>query len=185
LNKCVEEIWEEFSRPLKNFVQKRVKNTQDAEDIFQDIFCKIAENIEQINEADKLHAWIYKIARNSIIDYYRTSNNGGCMGALKENSIGESQDETNANVEISQCLKEMIRFLPEKYKQAIILTEFHNMTQKEAAKELGLSESGAKSRVQRARIKLKEMLLACCSLEVDHFGNVIEYEHKCTDCKFC
>ncbi len=185
MNKCVEEIWEELSRPLKYFVQKRVKNTQDAEDIFQNIFCKIAENIEQLNETDKLYAWIYKIAGNSIIDYYRTSNNDDCMGLLQENLIGESQDEKNANAEISQCLKEMIRFLPEKYKQAIILTEFHNMTQKEAAKKLGLSESGAKSRVQRARIKLKEMLLACCNLEVDHFGNVIEYEHKCTDCKFC
>ena len=79
----------------------------------------------------------------------------------------------------------MINSLPEKYKQALILTEFQNLTQKELAERMGLSVSGAKSRVQRARIKLKELLLGCCSLEFDHYGNVIDYEHKCSDCKFC
>ena len=74
--------------------------------------------------------------------------------------------------------------MPEKYKQAIILTEYEGLTQK-LAEKLGLSLSGAKSRVQRARLKLKELLLNCCHFELDRFGNILEYHHKSKACNFC
>lgn len=79
----------------------------------------------------------------------------------------------------------MIQDLPDIYKQALILTEFDNYTQKELAMQLGLSVSGAKSRVQRARHKLKGMLLNCCSIEQDHRGNVIDYKQKDNKCNYC
>lgn len=77
------------------------------------------------------------------------------------------------------------RYLPESHKQAIILTEFKNIPQKDLGERIGLSVSGAKSRVQRAREKLKKMLLDCCQFELDHMGNIIEYRHKTDKCKFC
>lgn len=65
------------------------------------------------------------------------------------------------------------------------MVKLHNVTQKELGERMCLSVSGAKSRVQRARVKLKEMLLGCCQLEFDRLGNVIEYKHKCSNSKFC
>ncbi|MDA8226295.1 MAG: sigma factor-like helix-turn-helix DNA-binding protein [Desulfitobacterium hafniense] len=79
----------------------------------------------------------------------------------------------------------MVDSLPETYKQAILLTEFQNMTQKELSEKLGISISGAKSRVQRGRKMLKEMLLGCCQLEVDRRGNIIDYQHKNSECEYC
>jgi len=79
----------------------------------------------------------------------------------------------------------MINVLPEKYREAILLTEFGNYTQKELSEKMGLSLSGAKSRIQRARNQLKEMLIGCCQIDFDHFGNVVDYKHKTEDCKFC
>jgi RNA polymerase sigma-70 factor, ECF subfamily len=175
----------ELSIPLKDFIKRRVKNDEDAEDILQTVFYKIHNSISNLNETEKIHAWIYSITKNAIADFYRAQKNESYITELQDDIIDKVQEEVTANYEIAQCLKTMIQCLPEKYKQAIILTEFQNLTQKELGKRLGLSVSGAKSRVQRARIKLKEMLLGCCYLELDRMGNVIDYKHKCSDCKYC
>jgi len=181
----IEYLWEEFSVPLKAFIKRRVNSDQDAEDILQNVFYKIHFNISNLNNTDKIHAWIYKITNNAIVDFYRTQKNETLNTEFFKEIVCEVQEEENVNEEIIQCLKTMIQYLPEKYKQALILTEFQNLSQKDLAEKLGLSVSGAKSRVQRARVKLKEMLLGCCQLEFDHFGNVIEYQRQCNDCKYC
>ena len=72
----------------------------------------------------------------------------------------------------------MVESLPDDYRQALLLTEYEGLTQRELAERLGLSVSGAKSRVQRAREKLKEMLLDCCHFEFDRLGRVIDYQPK-------
>lgn len=178
-------LWEEFSIPLKNYIKRRINNNQDVEDILQTVFIKIYTNINNLNETNKLYAWIYTITRNTIMDYYRNKNLESSIECLPEDYFNEEYEENNLNFEISQCLKTMIQFLPEKYKQAIILTEFENLTQKELANKMGLSISGAKSRVQRARVLLKNMLQDCCSLELDHRGNIIDYKINNKDNKYC
>ena len=131
-----------------------------------------------------MEAWIYQITRNTIIDYYRHRkidtedfqeiedfqgiNEGGIDAATATGTINNTLS----------CIKPMIHSLPDKYRQAIILTEYEGFTQREMAEKLGLSLSGAKSRVQRAREKLKEMLLECCSFEFDRLGNILDYRLK-------
>jgi RNA polymerase sigma-70 factor (ECF subfamily) len=180
-----ESIWEEFSIPLKAFIRRRINNDEDVEDILQIIFLKIHNNINNLNDTNKIHTWIYTITKNTIFDFYRSQKHDLYIECLSEDVITEPQDEITMNNEIAQCLKIMIQHLPEKYKQALILTEYQNLTQKELALQMGLSVSGAKSRVQRARIHLKEMLLNCCDLEKDRRGNVIDYKVKSKDCNYC
>lgn len=180
----IEKMWNNYNIKLKNYIKKRVHNRQDADDILQNVFCKISSNIINLNETDKFQAWMYTIARNSIIDFYRKQKTEYVYD-LSDDIIEKVADESNENEEIAQCVKSMIVDLPEKYKEAIILTEFQNLTQKELGERAGLSESGAKSRVQRARIKLKNTLLDCCQLEFDGFGNIVNYSHKSDNCKYC
>lgn len=181
---CIKEIWEEFSVPLKRFICKRISNDQDADDILQDVFIKIQHNIEHLMDDTKIYAWIYRITRNSIIDYYRTKGSIE-LTELSDDIVNENDEDLSLNGEIAACLRIMIDSLPEKYKEAVILTEFQNLTQKELSEKLGLSLSGAKSRVQRGRNKLKEMLLDCCNIEFDRMGNIIDYKHRSSECKYC
>lgn len=185
MSTCINCVWEEFSVPLKRFIKKRVANEQDADDILQEIFIKIHNNIKSLMDDNKIHAWIYRITRNAIADYYRRSYNNFEVAELPENLKSGSEEELSANTEIASCLKAMVGNLPETYKQAILLTEFQNMTQKELSEKLGISISGVKSRVQRSRKMLKEMLLGCCHLEIDRRGNIIDYKHKNNECKYC
>lgn len=187
LNTNVESLWAEFSRPLLSFIKKRVDNEHDAEDILQDVFCKIQNNINSMKHEEKIQAWVYTITRNAITDFYRTHRLENQNSELSDDIPDEKLEygSENANEDIAKCLKVMVDSLPDKYKEAILLTEFQNLTQRELSQKLGLTLPGAKSRVQRARVKLKEMLLGCCDLEFDHLGNVIEYQDKKNRCKFC
>lgn len=177
-------LWEEFSIPLKEFINRRISNQQDTEDILQEVFLKINSNIGGLKDKQKLQPWIYRIARNTIIDFYRKNNSIEKM-ELTEDLIEETDEDASMNQEISVCLKPMINQLPEKYKQAIILTEYNNITQKQLSEQLGISLSGAKSRVQRGRKMLKDMILDCCSLELDENGSIIDYKCKTKENKFC
>src|SRR5262252_2378026 len=84
--------------------------------------------------------------------------------------------------ELLPCIRAMVLSLPAQDRQALILTEYQGLTQKELAQRLGLSLSGAKSRVQRAREKLKQQLLACCHFELDRRGHIIDYQPRCVCC---
>ncbi|WP_373482410.1 RNA polymerase sigma factor SigZ [Acetobacterium sp.] len=178
-------IWEEFSGPLKWYINKRVANKEDAEDLLQEVFLKIHNNLRYLEDEKKIHAWIYTITKNTIKDYYRKNSRMPELTELDENISEHNPLELTASREIAACLKGMIHNLPEKYKAVILLSEFEKLSQKEISKKLGISVSAVKSRVQRGRIMLKEMLLGCCQLEFDSLGHLIDYEHKEETCRFC
>lgn len=181
----INQVMEEMAIPLKSFVRKHIANEQDAEEITQDVLLKIFNGVNSLKDNSRIHAWIYQITRNVIIDYYRKNSKSVEFVELYEELAEEFYEDQNSNKEIADCLKTMIENLPDKYKQAILLTEFNHLTYKELGEMLGLSVSGAKSRVQRGRKMLKEMLTSCCSLEFDRMGNIIDYRHNTSDCKYC
>lgn len=181
----INQVLEEITTPLKSFIGKRVSNKQDVEEIAQDVLVKIFNGINSLKDNNRINPWIYQITRNAIIDYYRKNSKPMEFVELYEELSEEYYEDNNSNKEIAGCLKAMIENLPDKYKQAILLTEFNHLTYKEAGEILGLSVSGAKSRVQRARKMLKEMLTSCCSLEFDSMGNIVDYKNNTNECKYC
>ncbi len=175
-----ENVWQEFNIKLKQFIIKRVRDEQSAEDILQDVFVKIHTHIDMLRDGHKLQSWIYQITRNAVYDYYRDQRI--TAGITETLDLPEEEDEDDVERMLALSLKGMIDCLPNAYRQALILTEYEGLTQKELASRLGLSFSGAKSRVQRAREKLREMLLECCHLEFDRRGRIIDYYPKCACC---
>jgi len=173
-------IWEKFRDSLKRFISTRVQNPDDAEDILQDVFFKIHKKIHTLKDESRLPSWIYQITRNAIIDYYRSRKvTVELPEAIKAT---EEKPPVNASTEIASCLKPLIEGLPEKYREAITLTDLKGMTQKELSENLGLYLSGTKSRVQRARGKLREELLECCHIEFDRRGTVLDFQSRKNPC---
>jgi RNA polymerase sigma-70 factor (ECF subfamily) len=76
----------------------------------------------------------------------------------------------------------MVERLPAAYREAVLLTEYEGLTQQELAEHADLSLSGAKSRVQRARKHLKEQLLACCEVQLDWAGHLVDYQPRSGSC---
>lgn len=173
-----EELWNEFSDKLLFFIRGKVKSKEDADDILQNVFIKIHQNLIGLKDEKNLKSWIYTIARNSIIDYYRSVKTSEEYNEEYDKMI-EFQDEDNSfNKEITCCIDDFINLLPEKYQETIRLYEFDEMKHKEIAKKLDLSVSASKSRVQRGRIQLKKVLEECCMFQLDKYGNILEYKQK-------
>jgi RNA polymerase sigma-70 factor, ECF subfamily len=172
----VEHIWTEWSTNLKQFILKRVSDQSIADDVLQEVFFKIHARIHTLKDIRKLQGWIYRITRNTIIDYYRCKKT---MAQLPETVRELDSEETNGVIEeIIPCIEAMVEELPAKYRQALKMTVYTGLTQKQMGEELGISVAGAKSRVQRAREKLKTELLDCCHIELDTLGKIIDYTPK-------
>jgi RNA polymerase sigma-70 factor (ECF subfamily) len=160
---------------LYRFVLKRVGNAADAEDIVQEVWLKAYARQASLRHASKLRPWLYQITRNAIVDHYRAQKPSVTFSAelLPQRAQAE---EHRAQGELARCLVPLLDQLPATYRQALQLTEFEGVTQREVATRLGLSLSGAKSRVQRARQMLREVLMTCCRVELDRRGGVVNYE---------
>lgn len=180
-------VWERFNEQLHSFISKRVAVRDDSEDILQDVFVRIHAKLHTLRNAERLAPWLYKITKNAITDHYRERRR---LAQLAEGFDIESVIvEPDAEARLAACLRSMVtEFLPEAYAQALVMSDLEGLTQQEVARRAGLSLSGAKSRVQRARRMLKDLLLECCYFEFDRRGRIIDYSPVATcpclkDCK--
>jgi len=173
---AVENIWEEWNERLKTFILKRVSDETLADDILQDVFVRIQSKIQTVRDIHKIRPWVFQITRNAVIDHYRTRKFFWTLP--DERVLGEESENGELLDELTFCVDNMVEKLPEKYRRAVKMTVYQGMTQKEMGERLGISFSGAKSRAQRAREKLKGMMHECCDFELDCLGNVIAYEPK-------
>lgn len=173
----MEGIWCEFQTPLKRFISLRVRDQSKVDDILQMVFMKIYEHITDLKEKQNLQSWIYQITRNTIIDYYRSIKPAEKLPSDFEIS-DTTTEEKNFTQEVVACLESTIQVLPEKYREALLLSEIQGLSQKELSKKLNIPYSTAKSRVQRGREELKKLLMGCCHIESDKYGNIIDFYIK-------
>lgn len=160
--------WSSFQHELRGFIYKRVKDKAVTDDILQDVFLKARTKLDQLQKAQSMTGWIYQITKNTIIDHFRKQSKKIAIAELDWES-----EVPNFNECVGKYIQELIPSLPEKYKIALELTENEKLSQLELAKRLGISYTGAKSRVQRARKILKEKLHEALILKTDAYGNIM------------
>ncbi len=165
------DLWQEHKTRLHNYIARRVPDRHVADDILQDVFLKVHTSLGTVKAPGSVAAWLYRLASNAIADYYRTYKPSD---ELPEN-LAAPEKRRDYTAELASCLRPFIDDLPEKYRTALVLSEIEGITQKEVARRLGLSVSGAKSRVQRGREKLRGLLSECCEIEVGRNG-IVGYE---------
>lgn len=188
-------IWDEVQRGLRRFIRKRVTDEAAVEDLSQEVFVRVQRGIGSLKEPSRLVSWIYQIARHAIIDYYRARARqperpiglASDFEALQSSSLPVESSEASGQIrmELAGCLRPMIARLSEDHRQAVTLVDLEGLTQQEAAARLGLSVSGMKSRVQRGRRQLREMLEACCVIALDRRRGVADYDLRDQQKNFC
>lgn len=177
-----QQVWDEFSTALRQFIRRRVRDDHVADDLLQDVFVRIHDKLGSLDDEERIVAWLFRIARNVVADHYRRRSDDTLDE--KETATEQVTSDENINEQVGQWLVNRIAELPEDSREAVTQSELKGVRQTEIAERIGLSASGAKSRVQRGRKMLKESLLQCCHFEFDRRGNVIEYQVK-TDCTTC
>jgi RNA polymerase sigma-70 factor (ECF subfamily) len=189
-----EAVWTEFHANLLRFVSRRVRNPADAEDVVQRVFLQVHRALPTLRDADRLPAWLFQMTRRAIIDYYRVPAHrreqlmGDATEIASENDVDTATtdgnpDEPTALAELATCLRPLMSGLTDMDQQALTLVEFEGVSQVEAARRLGVSVSGMKSRVQRARTRLRKAVETCCRVELDRRGGLTSYDPR--DCDSC
>jgi RNA polymerase sigma-70 factor (ECF subfamily) len=157
-----------------------VDNEDDAQDILQSVFIKIHASLDTVRELDRIESWVFQITRNCIKDFYRQPG----KAPLDENiPVFDEYASHDPTFQVSEYVHEVVSSLPSIYREAIELADYQGMSQQEAARKLNISVSGMKSRVQRARAMVREIMLACCHFEFDTRGIVMEYYDSCRICE--
>src|SRR3984893_9936318 len=127
-----ENLWETFHTGLKHFILKRIPDEQSADDVLQETFQKIHMRIATLRDEEKLQSWMYQIARNAIADYYRQQK---ATVELPEALLvpDEPVFEDEVIKDLIPSVNAMAQRLPATYREALILTEYEGLTQRELA----------------------------------------------------
>jgi RNA polymerase sigma-70 factor (ECF subfamily) len=179
VNDSLEKSWNDVASNLRGYIRSRVRDHFTAEDILQDVYVKAHTRLSETPAPPNLQSWLYLVTKDAIIDHHRKTKPSE---PVDDTFIDETADPgSKDDDQLKASFRRMIATLPEPYREAVILTELEGLSQKALAEHLGISLSGAKSRVQRGRELLKKDLLECCEFEFDRRGKVIDYIPK-TDC---
>jgi RNA polymerase sigma-70 factor (ECF subfamily) len=161
---------------LRPFVARRVP-PNDTEDVLQEIFLRVQRGLGTIREDERFGAWVYRVARSAIADQRRARARHPLAGEDPPEDASSPEDEEDRGAAEQLLAKAVVPFvamLPSPYREAITLTELEELSQKEGAEMLGISLAAMKSRVQRGRARLRELLDECCAIALDARGGVVE-----------
>jgi RNA polymerase sigma-70 factor (ECF subfamily) len=175
--------WSEVRERLGRFITTRISDAADAEDLLQDVMERAFARLPQLHRIDRLHAWLYNIARNAIVDHYRRAARTPAYSGIDVTQLAAEEPVNNDVADLLSCLEPMLNGLDENDREALLLADRDGLSQKDLSERLGLSYSGAKSRVQRARRKLLDRFEACCALERDSRGAVVDMTPRTSDCR--
>lgn len=165
---CLMHAWDRHEVELRGWLMARLGNPHDAEDMLQDLFLKALRQDRKFCEIENARAWLFEVARNAVADRMRLKKD---QVELPEDLAAE-HDEIAAVESLAACLPRALSELSEEDRDAITRCDLEGMTQEDYARLKGLSLPGAKSRVQRARRRLREHLTEACQVKFDAAGKV-------------
>ena len=156
---------------IKKFIFALVKDEWAADDLIQETFIKVQQNLNQLREEAKISSWIFRIAYNLCQDHFRKvsqslKNDRIAVGKSKAPKAPLFQIELEQH-QMGACVQEKIRLLPESQRTVLILFDLMEFSHQEIAEIMGISVENVKVRLHRARKKLKTILEKECSFEVD------------------
>lgn len=165
----IDRLFKEMKEDLYRYIIKKVDNDSDAQDILQNVFVKVVEKSGTLQDVQKVRAWIFTIARNSIIDFYRKSKYKVYNNRLDGLNVAQEIRYYRAvSDELNKCIYAAINQLPEIYREIIFQTEIEGIKQKELAQKLEMPYPSLRARVQRGREKLKELMSQNCCYQMGY-----------------
>lgn len=165
---CLMSAWHRHETELRAWLRGRLGNAQDAEDMLQDLFLKALRQDKKFCQIDNARAWLYEVARNALADRLRLEKH---QVELPEGLAAEVDEPVPVDT-LAQCLPRALMELAEEDREALTLCDLEGLNQADYARLKGLTLPGAKSRVQRARKRLREHLSSACQVRFDEAGKV-------------
>lgn len=145
---ALEQLVRQYYDAIYNYIFQRVQSRETAEDLTQDVFVKLTAGISSYRPVSSFSAFLYRIAHNRVIDYYRTHREA------EELTEDLSFGDPGPHMEEKLFVRDMLKQLSPEQRECILLYYFHDLTYREIAQILEIPVPTAKSRVRRG--------IACC-----------------------
>ncbi len=173
-NRLISEAVQRERGRLRNFIRKRVADAGDAEDILQDVFYELVETYRLVQPVEHVAAWLYRVARNRIIDFFRKKRPEALGEGPAETVDGEDAlgledllpsrdagpEAAYARSVLLEELNAALEELPEEQRAVFVAHEIDGMSFKELAAETGVSVNTLLSRKRYAVLALRRRLQA-------------------------
>lgn len=172
---CVSSAWRAHEGELLGYLRHRLSDTDAADDVLQDVFVKAMRHGRGFCTLDNPRAWLFQVARNALVDRARTAHP---MEPLPEgpDEAAAPPDEPLAPVDaLAGCLVRSLRELSEDDATILQACDLEGRAQREFADAHGLSLSATKSRLLRARQRLRDRLTAACQVRFEADGSVASH----------
>lgn len=163
---------EQLYKPLFLYIKKRINNQLDAEDLTQEVFYKLSKS--KNDKIGNIKSWVYTIAKNTITDYYRKKKH--ITEEVDNIAFKEEFIEKDIINELSNCIAPFVNQLPKNYRLIMTLSELEDISQKEIADRLDMNYTTVRSKVQRGRLKLKDLISDCCTIMQGGKGSILGYK---------
>lgn len=167
--RCIAEAWADHEAELRRFLRHRAGGDAEAEDLLQEVFLRALRQSNGLCGIDNRRAWLFTAARHLLIDRLRLAKD---QVPLPDDLVQEPPVPQPPVDDLAQCLPRVLSELAPGDREAITLCDLQGMTQQAYAERLGLTLPAAKSRVQRARRRLKRRLSEACQVRFDESGAV-------------
>lgn len=170
-----EQLWRSYSDKVCHYFKKRMNNELLACDLMQDTFHKVLANQDKLDRVRNHEAWIFSIARNTLIDFSRKKKEDTLENLDIPDEQSFNNEEASSEIEkITECLYELIDEYTQEEQDILWDVFTKSLSQKEAAQTLDIPYSTFKSRVQKARSAiLSEFEARCCHLKYNREGQII------------
>lgn len=154
----IETLIREYGNDVLRTAYMYVGDSHLAEDVFQDVFLKVSQKLNTFQGESSIKTWIMRITINTSKDYLKSAwkRRVTTFTEFHENTLtGEDKYSSIEQEQDNKIIRETVMELPDKYKDILLCVYFHDMTISEAATILKIAEGTAKSRLSRAKEKLK------------------------------
>jgi RNA polymerase sigma-70 factor (ECF subfamily) len=168
---CLTTAWTNHEPELRSWLRRHLHDPAEADDLLQDLFLKALRQGERFCSVTNARAWLFEVARNAMADKLRIAR---VMVELPEDLVASVEENDTVDT-LTACLPRVLSELDMEDREVITLCDLQGMAQAEYAAAKGLSLSAVKSRVQRARRRLKERMSQVCQVQIDDTGHVSDF----------
>jgi RNA polymerase sigma-70 factor, ECF subfamily len=172
---CVAAAWQAHERELRAFLRRRAQDADLADDVLQDVFVKALREGRAFCMLGNPRAWLFQVARNALVDRFRTSHAHDSLTDDLGDSLAADVPATAPVDALAECLPRTLGELSPDDAAILRACDIEGQTQRAFADAHGLSLSAVKSRLLRARRRLRERISLACQVRFEPDGRVASH----------
>jgi RNA polymerase sigma-70 factor, ECF subfamily len=173
---CITRAWHQHLDELRGFLTKRLPDRSQVDEILQVVFERVLVKREALCQLDNPRAWLFTVTRHALVDLWRRERQAEPLPP----DLAATESDAEPLADLAPCVSKVWGELSQDEQAVLRLVDLEGISQTDLAARLGLSPTGARSRVQRARKRLSLILVERCQVQFDAQGRVTNHTPSCS-----